>query len=490
MELAITLDQQSAVPLHRQLYDELRRAILSGRLRPGERVPSTRALARSLRVSRTTVTQGYDQLLSEGYLQAVIGSGTTVCTHLPDDLARPLPVAQASARRPAPALRLSDYGRSLAEAESFALPEPEPLINFKTGRPAFDHFPLRLWRRLMLRHLRHSEAALLDYAGSSQGYEPLREAIAGYLRRSRAAHCEAGQIIIVSGSQQALDLTARLLINRGDLVAVEDPGYLGARRAFLAQGARLLPVPVDEAGIIVERLKAQQNRPAARLLYVTPSHQFPTGAVLSLPRRIELLAWAEASGALIIEDDYDSEFRYDSRPIPALQGLARSDAVIYAGTFSKVLAPGLRIGYLVVPPSLAPLFTQARWLADRHSALLEQRVLTDFITEGHLERHLRRMRVLYDQRRQALVRALEQHFADRVQILGENAGLHLMIRLRTRLSAAEVVARAASAGVGLLSAQASYLRADPKTEFILGYSSLSERKIRDGIRRLASVITK
>lgn len=490
MEIAITLDHDTALPLHRQLYEELRGAILSQRLKPGERVPSTRLLARSLKLSRATVTQSYEQLISEGYLQAVVGSGTTVCAELPDELLRtsPLKAAAPLAKRENPAaIKLSQYGVSLNDSVPLEPPEPELPLNFKSGRPALEEFPMLQWRRVLLRHCREDHVDLLDYSTNLHGLPELREAIAAYLRKSRAVRCSPGQIIIVNGSQQAIDLITKLLIDRGDAVAVENPGYLGARRTFLAQGAKLLPVPVDENGILTEHLEAATDN-QARLIYVTPSHQFPTGGVLPLARRLELIRWAERYGAVIVEDDYDSEFRYGSRPIPALQGLAEDANVIYIGTFSKVLFPALRIGYVVVPESLAHVFARARWIADRQTPTLEQLALTDFINEGHLERHLRRMRTLYDKRRQTLVRALKQHFGDRVEILGENAGMHLMARLQTPFDDGEVAQRAAAAGVGLVSARLYYLGEAPTDEFVLGYSGLSERRIQEGVRRLAKAL--
>jgi GntR family transcriptional regulator/MocR family aminotransferase len=490
MEIAIALDGRSEAPLHRQLYEEMRQSILNGRLSPGSRVPSTRLLARSLGVSRSTVTQSYEQLISEGYLQTVVGSGTKVCEQLPDDLLRTSPVkiinAQAKRRQMEP-VKLSLYGSSLDDDLPLEAQGPELQINFKTGCPALDEFPMQQWRRLLTKHCRTDARKLLDYAANPRGDAGLREAIASYLARSRAVLCSPDQVIIVNGSQQAIDLVTKVLIDRGDTVAIENPGYLGARRALLAQGARLHPVPVDESGIVVEKLAARSAN-KVKAVYVTPSHQFPTGAVLSLPRRLELLSWAANSGAVIIEDDYDSEFRYCSRPIPALQGLAENENVIYVGTFSKVLFPALRAGYLVVPGTLARIFGRARWLADRHTPTLEQRVLADFINEGHLERHLRRMRTLYDKRRQALVRALETHFGDRVTVLGENAGMHLMIRLRSKFTDEQVVTRAQSAGVGIVSARIYYLGDNRTDEFVLGYAALSERRIREGIRRLAGVL--
>ncbi|HMV48227.1 MAG TPA: PLP-dependent aminotransferase family protein [Blastocatellia bacterium] len=491
MEIAITLDHKAALPLHRQLYEELRGAILSRRLKPGERVPSTRLLARSLKLSRATVTQSYEQLICEGYLQATVGSGTTVCAVLPEELLRTSPVktrtTQTAKRRAPAAIKLSQYGVSLNDSVPLEPPEPDLPLNFKSGRPALEEFPLPLWRRLLLRHCREDDAALLDYSTHLRGLPHLREAIASYLARSRAVRCTAEQVVIVNGSQQAIDLITKLLIDRGDAVAVENPGYLGARRAFLAQGAKLLPVPVDENGLVTERLETRLAD-NARLIYVTPSHQFPTGGVLPLARRLELLRWAESTGAVVVEDDYDSEFRYGSRPIPALQGLAEGANVIYIGTFSKVLFPALRIGYVVVPESLARVFARARWIADRQTPTLEQLALTDFIAEGHLERHLRRMRTLYDKRRQTLVRALNQHFAGRIEILGENAGMHLTARLQTPFDDKEAVRRAQSVGVGLVSARLYYLSEAPADEFVLGYAGLSERRIQEGVRRLAKVL--
>lgn len=509
MDLAITLDQRSTTPLHKQLYDELRRAILTGRLKPGERVPSTRGLSLSLGVSRATVTLSYEQLLSEGYLRAETGSGTFVGCELPDELLKTIPVEKfrpASSvqeigaretglpenwpRKTGRQLELSCYGASIADSEPF---EPCQLadapINFSTCRPALDEFPLQEWRRLTLKHYRAKDHTMLNYAGESPGYEPLREAIASYLRHARAVKCGADQVVIVNGAQQALDLIAKLLINRGDQVAVENPGYPGARRVFMAHGAELLPAPVDESGIVVDSLNSRpKNR--LKLVYVTPSHQFPTGVTLTLPRRLDLLCWAEKTGAMIVEDDYDSEFRFSSRPIPSLQGLANGDSVIYVGTFSKVLFPSLRVGYLVAAPSLARVLARAKWLADLQTPAIEQRVLADFINEGHLERHLRRMRTLYDNRRQTLVRALENHFGDRVTILGENAGMSLMIRLRSELGDDEIERRALASGVGLVSARHYYLeeRRTNTGEFLLGYAGLSERRIREGTRRLAKIL--
>jgi GntR family transcriptional regulator/MocR family aminotransferase len=544
MDFTIALDNYSTLPLYRQLYEELRRLILSGRLVPGQRLPSTRALARSLSISRATVTQSYEQLLSEGYLQTVTGSGTFVCAQLPDDLLRasiPIPSAIASRMPAGQSVRLSTYGASLLDTdprererrrwgdgemgeESSAsihpcytnpkskivrlnfdrlsyradselvelhaeVQNPKSPISFRYGSPAFDEIPLKQWRQLLSRHCRMGQKAMFDYASDSAGYRPLREAIARYLVQSRAVQCDADQVIIVSGSQQALDLVTRVLVDRGDEVAIENPGYLDARRIFLAQGAKLWPLPVDESGVMVERLRLSTRSAAhIKLIYVTPSHQFPTGAVLSLPRRLELLAWATQAGAMIIEDDYDSEFRYGGRPIPALQGLDQGNSVIYIGTFSKVLFPALRVGYLVVPKTLVRVLANAKRLTDRHGPLLEQQVLTDFINEGYLERHIRRMRTLYDQRRQTLMEALLLQVGKQVTILGENAGMHLMIRLHTPLSDDEIIGKAAQLGLDLVNAESYYLEGNGKSEFVIGYADLSLEEITEGVQRLAQVL--
>jgi GntR family transcriptional regulator / MocR family aminotransferase len=484
MDFAIALNSASAHSLHRQLAEELRRMILTGRLGPGGRLPSTRSLSHSLGISRTTVTQSYDQLLSEGYLETRHGSGTFVCSQLPEDLLQASPVAAISASPLAP-LHLSQHGTHLADTPFSLLPDPQTAINFRYGRPALRHFPMHLWRKLLLRHCRE-DLTWLDYATDPQGYYPLRSAIAQYLTRARAVTCTPEQLILTNGTQQALDLVLRVLLDPGETIAIEDPGYLSARRVFLSHRAKLLPIPVDPSGLQVEQLIREPT--PIRLVYVTPSHQFPTGAILSLPRRLELLKWAQQTGTLIIEDDYDSEYRYGERPIPALQGLDQSGSVLYIGTFSKVLFPSLRIGYLILPSSLVPLVSYGKWLSDRQLPTLDQRVLTDFITEGHLESHIRKMRSHYNRCRQALVQALKSHFGDRVTILGEQAGIHIMVRFATQLEDAEIYEKAASVGVGLISARPHYLQGGGEHEFVLGYGELDEGAIVDGVARLANVL--
>jgi GntR family transcriptional regulator / MocR family aminotransferase len=486
MELTLSLDHDSTVPLHRQVYTELRRSILTGRLLPGQQVPSTRSLSQAIGVSRTTVTQGYEQLLSEGYLETRHGSGTFVCGQLPDALLHTEAIAPIDRPKPA-TLQLSKYAQSMVGNPLVLQSYPTAEISFRYGRPALQQFPIALWRKLLSRHC-SADTEWLDYALDAQGDLGLRTAIAHYLGRARAVQCKPEQIVLTNGTQQGLDLILRVLIEPGDQIALEDPTYLSARKVFLSHNVNLLPIPVDASGLAIEQLISQTSAHPVRLLYVTPSHQFPTGATLSLSRRLALLQWAQQTGTMIIEDDYDSEYRYGDKPIPALQGLDSSDSVIYLGTFSKVLFPSLRIGYLVLPARLVPFITQAKWLSDRQLPMLEQKVLTDFIEAGHLESHVRKMRSHYDRLRQALVQALQQHFGSRVEILGEKAGIHVMVRFLLDMSGAEILARSLQAGVGIVPAAPCYLGAGGESEFILGYGELEEERIVEAIQRLADVL--
>ncbi len=473
MRTPIVVNRRLPVPLHRQIYDDWRAGILEGRFAPGDRMPSSRELAAALRVSRATVATAYEQLIAEGYLDTQHGSGTFVCRDLPDVGVRPLG-ASGARKAPAPA-RVSAFAARLAPI-TWRPPATARTLNLSTDGPTFDQFPFGVWKRLLRRHLQTLGPSLFQYPAHGAGHPALRETIAAYLSRSRAVRGDSGHVVIVSGSQQALDLCARVLIDPGDDVAVENPGYLGARELFTASGARVHPVAVDADGLVVSALP-----PTARLVYVTPSHQFPSGVSMSLARRLELLEWARSRGAVVVEDDYDSEYRYSGAPLPALQGLSATAGVVYVGTFSNVMFPGLRLGYLVLPPDLVEPFQRAKWLADRHSAQLEQAALTDFIREGHLERHIRRMRRVYARRREVFLDALTRAFGDRAAVLGDAAGMHLVVRF----DSAAVEARAARAGVHLVSTRRYYAGAAPPHEFIVRFTGLSERGLREAVRRLA-----
>jgi GntR family transcriptional regulator/MocR family aminotransferase len=477
MRTAILLDRASVAPLHRQIYDQWRQGILTGRFRRAERVPSTRELATALSVSRSTVTQAYDQLIAEGYLETSQGSGTYVCRQLPDELLRPDP-AQVAAMNAAAPIRLSRYGAGLNEDFSYP-PAPPGFIRFTQWRPDLAHFPLPVWRKLLLRRLRSATPELFDYAEHSGGLAELRNEIAAYVARSRAVRCTPEQVIVVNGSAQGIDLCARLLLEPGDEVAVENPGYHGAHRILAGYGARLRPAGIDDGGIVIGDLGNK-----ARMVYVTPSHQFPTGVAMSLTRRLELIEWSRRHKAVLIEDDYDSEYRYSGPPLPALQGLAAGVAVIYLGTFSKVMFPSLRIGYVIAPQSLVARLRRAKWLADRHTSVPDQAALADFIADGHLERHIRRMRRLYGRRRDVLVESLERCFGDRARIRGDAAGMHVLVRFQDQ----GIAQKAAAVKVQMISSASYYLTDAPRGEFVLGFSSIGERSIREGVRRLAEAI--
>ena len=471
MSLAIPISRPGE-PLSRQIYTGLRRAILGGTLRSGERLPSTRELAEELRVSRTVVLLAYDQLLAEGFVHGRAGSGTYVAEGVA--AARPKPARDRAK------LRISRFG---AHAQNTATDFPEQRLpyDFSYRRSPVEGFPLDAWQRILLRRARKASVAKHEY-GPAAGSLALREAIAAHLRRSRAVVCDASQVIVVNGSQQALDLAARVLMERGDRVVLEDPQYQGAREIFRAAGARLHPVGVDGDGLDPAKLPAR-----ARLAFVTPSHQFPTGTILPLARRFALLEWARRANAAVIEDDYDGEFFYENQPVESMQGLDAEGRVIYVGTFSRTVFPALRIGYLVAPPSLVDAFTSAKWLCDRHTATLEQETLAEFITSGAYERHLHKARRENAKRRVALLDAIHEHLRDRVTITGDRSGTHLVLWPRGRASEETIVARAAAVGVGVYGISCYAIRRGAPG-LMLGYSRMSEEEIREGVRRLATVL--
>ena len=481
--VTVALDRGSRVPLHRQLYEGLREEVLAGRLRAGTRLPSTRALALDLGVSRNTVMGAFLQLLAEGYLEGRVGSGTYVADSLPDDLLRAETREGRRPERTRSGRGLSRRGEVLASTRASTARDRGAPRAFRPGVPALDEFPLRVWGRLAGRVWRSPPRGLLGY-GDPAGYGPLREEISAYLGAARAVRCTPEQVIVVSGSQQALDLAARVLLDPGDAAWVEDPGYAGARGALVAAGARLVPVPVDEEGLRVE--EGVERAADARLAYVSPSHQYPLGATMSLSRRLELLAWASRSGSWVLEDDYDSEYRYTGRPLEALQGLDAEGRVIYLGTFSKVLSPALRLGYLVVPPDLVDPFTAARELADRHSPSVEQAVLARFISEGHFARHVRRTRVLYAERQAALLEAARRHLPGLLDVRPAEAGMHLVGWLPEGADDREAMRRAAARGVEATALSLYGIEPPPRGGLLLGYAAVGEAEIRTGVRRLAA----
>jgi GntR family transcriptional regulator/MocR family aminotransferase len=484
--LAIAIDQKSGQPLYRQIYSHVRQCILDGRLSSGARLPSTRQLAADLRVSRSTAVQAYEQLRAEGYIEGLGGAETRVTGSLPDSFVR-AGVREAD-QTPIP-LRSSLVPSARARATATCLRRTPPPLGmgpraFRAGVPAVDVFPVDTWGRIMARRWSRTPARDLAY-GDPFGYRPLREAIADYLRAARGVRCTADQVMVVAGSQQALDLAARVLLDPGDKVWLEDPGYHGARGAFTAAGANLIPVPVDQDGLDV--MAGRTLAPDARLAFVTPSRQLPLGATMSLTRRLALLEWAATARAAIFEDDYDSEFRYASRPLPALQGLDRAGCVLYAGTFSKVTFPSLRLGYLVVPPPLLDVFAAVRHFADFHSPFLEQAVMTDFIVEGHFERHIRRMRAIYHERQVLLVNLARERLGGLLDVRPADAGMTVVGWLGGGLDDVATSRAAERAGLHVLPVSPLAVRPLPPA-LLLGYAGVRDDEIRDGVNKLAIVL--
>lgn len=466
-------------PVSCWLYETLRSSILDGLLRPGARLPSTRDLANVYKLSRGTVVHAFDQLTSEGYLEGRVGSGSYVSRVLPDDLLHtPSPrAANSPAPRPHPR-HLSDYARRLTP---FPALEPRCTRAFRVNVPAIDLFPVALWAQVTARRLRRASTKLL-LGCDTVGYPPLREAVAHYLTSSRGVRCTAGQVVIVSGAQESFDLVARLFLNPADRVCMEEPGYFGARVSFETVGAKVVPVPVDTEGMLVPSVRT------ARLAYITPGHQFPLGMTMSLPRRLALLEWARRSGTLLLEDDYDSEYRYSGRPIPALQGLDRDGIVLFCGTFSKVLFPSLRLGYLVVPADLVGPVAAAKSAATRHAPLLDQAVLSDFISEGHLGRHLRRMREIYAERLSVLLVSAKRELGGLLEISDIEAGLQTIGWLRQGIDATSAIQAAALHDIELTPLRHYTTRPLEREGVQLGFAAIEPRDIRRGVQQLAAVL--
>jgi GntR family transcriptional regulator / MocR family aminotransferase len=469
--------RNSRIPAYRWLYTAVRAGILEGRLRPGARLPATRDFANQYGLSRGTIVNAFDQLKSEGYVEGSMGSGTYVCGVLPDTL---LQVAHDSRTRPPERKRkrrLSGFANRLKRFPNFEL---RPSRAFRANLPALDLFPTTLWAQITARRLRRASVNLL-LGCDAMGYLPLREAVADYLNTSRGVKCVPEQIAIVSGVQEALDLVARIFLNPGDRVCIENPGYIGAAMVFEAIGAKISAVPVDDEGMTLH----PQSLRGARLVYVTPGHQFPLGITMSLPRRLALLEWARNSGALIFEDDYDSEYRYSGRPVPAMQGLDRDARVLLAGSFSKVLFPSLRLGYLVIPMDLLRHFTANLSVTSRHAPVLQQAVLCDFISEGHFGRHLRRMRQIYAERLSVLLESARQELAGLLEISGVEAGLQTVGWLCGKIKAASATKAAALRGVEVVPLNAYHHGRMAREGLQLGFAAVDAKEIRRGAHELA-----
>jgi GntR family transcriptional regulator/MocR family aminotransferase len=464
----IHLKRRGGGPLHRQIYERMRAAILEGRLAPGTRLASSRSLASQLGTSRGTVELAYATLTSEGYIETQGAAGTIVAARLSSQ--RPIP----RGRRPEPVRPFSDT------AADTALPKP-----FQMGLPALDQFPRKLWSRLTARNARRLPASSMTYQDAA-GDRRLRDAIAHYLAIARGIACSSDQIFITAGYQGALGLIARVLLRPGDSVWFEDPGYFLAREALKQAGAALVPLPVDEEGIDVAA--GRQRAPWARFAVVTPSHQAPLGVTLSLNRRLDLLSWATDAGAWVIEDDYDSEYRYLGRPLPALKSLDDGNRVLYVGTFSKVLLPGLRLGYLVAPVPEIERFDRAAALLMPSQGFLDQATVADFMTEGHFSRHIRRMRQLYAERRQALATALEKRLGDRLHVALQAGGLHLMAGLPSGSNDEAIAQRAWEQGLAPFPLSRALIEARRPPALGLSFTNIATEDAPRLVERLAAVL--
>ncbi|MEV4313342.1 PLP-dependent aminotransferase family protein [Actinocrispum sp. NPDC049592] len=447
--------------LSARIYRELLDAIVDGRLRPGERLPPTRELAQRLDVSRTTVTDAYDRLTAEGFLVGKVGAGTFVSEQ---------PVKRAERR--------AAHGVARPRPIWDTLPQPTPLpwleFDFRLGTPDGQLFPLETWRRLVAREMRAKVVHNADYTDPS-GHEGLRAAIARYVGVSRSVHAGADDVVVTQGAQQALDITARVLLEPGDCVATEEPGYVPARRLFSSHGARVVGVPVDDEGLDVSALPDD-----ARLVYTTPSHQFPLGTPMSLARRTALLAWAEQHDAVVVEDDYDSEYRFSDRPLQPVQSIDRGGRVVYVGSFSKTLLPMLRIGFLVAPASLLPALRTAKQLTDWHGDVINQAALATFLDEGLLARHIRKATREYARRHELIVETLEKDFPW-LDLVPSAAGLHLCVRSEADVEPVVAAARAKQVGVQAL---ADFCAGPVQHGLVLGYGAISLDNIREGLRRV------
>ncbi|MGV2288771.1 PLP-dependent aminotransferase family protein [Trinickia sp. YCB016] len=493
--LAAQLDRGSAEPGYRQLLRLMQQAILTGQLAPGTKLPSSRTLANDLRIARNTVVHVYDQLTAEGYVLSSTGSGTYVADTRPDTAAvnaRKLaadpdpPASAASLAAPARCERgdLSTRGQRLIRKAGVA---PKQWGAFMPGVPDVAEFPARTWSRLQAKLWKDANPDLLTYAPGG-GYRPLRRALSDYLRVARSVKCTPDQIIITTGIHQSIDLAVRLLTDVGDRAWVEEPCYWGARSVLESLGVRLVPVPVDDEGL---NPSEHDLRDPPHLALVTPSHQYPLGMVMSLARRRTLLEYARQHSVWIIEDDYDSEFRYGSRPLASLQGLDDAGQVIYVGSLGKMLFPGLRIGYMIAPEHLVDKFRTGVAELYREGQLMHQAVLAEFIMDGHLTSHVRRMRALYGERRQILIDAITAHFGAELPVMGDEAGLHLVLGLPDHADDRAVTQAAYEAGVIVRPLTAYYHReAHVRPGLLLGYACVPSERIGPAFSALARVIEK
>jgi len=461
------------VTLTRWLYDEIRAAILSGRLRRGSRLPSSREFAAQQGVSRHIVVNVFDQLVAEGYLASHVGSGTCVCDEIPEDFL---------ARHDSESVSPSQLAKVSALPEGYNRPSRP----FRLTEPALDEFPLAAWNRIVRRVSRLTTVRSLA-GGEWAGAASLRAAVATYLSASRGVACAAENIVIVSGTQQSLDLLARLVTVPGDAVWLEDPCYIGAVDAFRLAGAVIIPVCVDENGL--DPAHGRSQCPAPKAIYLTPAHQFGMGTILSQDRRLDLLRLASKQGTILIEDDYDSEFRFSGRPLPTLRGLNGAESVFLLGSFNKILFPALRLGYMVVPDAWLDCVLALRYRSDRYPPTMSQEVTAAFIEEGHLDRHLRRMREIYGARRAALESFVEQYLKGVLRLPEIEAGLVTPAYLLNELSARRATELAAQQGIEVWPIDRYTIHRRDLRAIMLGFAAFNENQIRMGVQTLAKALS-
>jgi GntR family transcriptional regulator/MocR family aminotransferase len=487
VSIPISIDRMSPVPIHRQLYDVLRAAILNGKLAPAARVPSTRQLARRLTVARTTVMTAYEQLIADGYLETRHGAWTSVARDLPDDLTIDGGRHRAYAGGAAPRITRRAAGL-VACAGGIAVPPQDIAYNFRRPfTPAVDVFPVKEWRRLVIEHWSRSGPMALSTL-DPVGVPALRHELIGYVRMTRGIDCDADQILITTGSEQAIDLLSRIMLEPGDRVAIEDPSNLTVRYLYESHDADLLPIAVDGDGFVVDELRSVRGRQPT-IVHVMPTHQYPTGVMLSLRRRLELLHWAKTHRALIVEDDYASEFGYEGATLESLQALDTAGVVAYLGTFTKVLSPTIQIGYVILPPSLVPAARAAHRMWARQAEVVHQCVLARFMHEGGLSRYLRRLQRVHVARRNALVRALAETFGEEVVIGPATSGLQIQVRWPALVFGPDLINRLEAAGVGVAAVRPLYQRPpDTDSGVVMSFASMDEARIRSGIAVLAEVL--
>lgn len=482
----VALDRGAETPLYQQVYNGIRDGILKGQLAPSDRLPSTRDLSELLAVSRNTIKNAFEQLLAEGFLDARVGSGTYVNAQLPTEFLEARRWHRATSPPSTAPHRLSRRSQLFSGMEGDVVSSPTRDNAFHTGMPALDQFPYELWSQITAQQYRNLPLHLFSIVEDAAGYWPLRQAIASHLNLARGANCRPEQVVITTGAQQALFIVTQLLLDPGEAVWIEEPGYLGARNTLAAAGARIVPVPVDGQGLLVKDGIATE--PAAKLVFTTPSRQFPLGATLSLSRRLALLRWASEAGAWIIEDDYDSEYRYAGYPLSCLQGLDTDNRVIYIGSFSKSLLPSLRIGYMVVPHDLVEMFTKALALVNVSVPVVTQAVLAEFMAEGHFYQHIRRMRTLYARRRDLFVTAIDEAVGGQIELGSSDAGMHVVGYLTDRTIDREVSSAARSAGIDVAPLSQFYIDDPRRSGLLLGYTAVAEDRIAYHVKRLSKVL--